>query len=63
MPGVDEGRVLTKLSRLALSKSIHSIAGGARNINKLRSGQLLVEIDKPMQYVKLLKAKFSFIKT
>ena len=50
------GRDLTLLSPVALSKAIHAIVVGAKDIKKLRSGQLLVEIDKPMQSAKLLKA-------
>ena len=39
---LNEGRNLTKLSAFALSKTIHSIAGGVKGIKKLRSAQLLV---------------------
>ena len=52
---LDEGRDLTKLSTFALSNVINSIADGANDIKKLRSGQLLVEVDKPMQSAKFLK--------
>ena len=52
---LNEGRNLTKLSPCALLKTIHSIAGGAKGIKKLRSAELLVEVGKPMQSAKLLK--------
>ena len=56
---LNENRNLTKLSPFALSKTIHSIAGGAKGIKKLRSAQLLVEVGKPMQSSKLLKDNIS----
>ena len=56
---LNESRNRTKLSPFALSKPIHSIAGGAKGIKKLLSAQLLVEVDKPMQSSKLLKDNIS----
>ena len=56
---LNEGRNLSKLSPFALPKTIHSIAGGAKGIKKLRSAQLLVEVGKPMQFSKLLKDNIS----
>ena len=53
---LDEGRYLTKLSPSALSNAIHSLAGGAEDIKKHRSEQLLVEVDKPMQSAKTTKS-------
>ena len=35
---------------------MHSVAGGAKHIKKLQSGQLPIEDDKPIQSPKLLKA-------
>ena len=58
---LDEDRDLTKLWPFALSKAIHSIAGGAKDIKKLRSGQLVVEVDKPRQSAKRLKANVFII--
>ena len=52
---LDDGRDLTKLSPFALSKVIHSTAGGAKDIKKLPSRQLFVEDDKLLQFAKLLK--------
>ena len=51
---LDEGQ-----APFALSKAIHSIAGGAKDIKKLRLGQLFFEVDKPLQSANILKLTFS----
>ena len=53
---LSEGPDLTKLSPFELSIPSYSIPGEAEDIKKLRSRQLLVEVNKPVQSAKLLKA-------
>ena len=53
---LSEGSDLAKLSPFEFSKASYSITGGAKDLKKLRSRQLLVEVDKPMQSAKRLKA-------
>ena len=54
--GTDDERPLSKLSPFAVHKTIVAILGSDPfNINKLRNGSILVQVDKETQSQKLLK--------
>ncbi|KAK2150841.1 hypothetical protein LSH36_386g02046, partial [Paralvinella palmiformis] len=42
----DSSRPLSKLSPFALQRGIQGLAGIVRNVTRLRSGQVLIEVDK-----------------
>ena len=46
-----------KLSPFAINKGIEGLAGPVRNVSRLRSGDILVEVDRAVQSKNLLKVK------
>ena len=58
----DKDRPLTKLSPFAIHKGIQGLAGTVTDVKRLRSGDILVEVDRKAQAKNLLKCKF-FVNT
>jgi hypothetical protein len=56
MESTDSSRPLSKLSPFALQKGIQGLAGVAKNITRLRSGQILIEVDKKSHANNLLQS-------
>jgi hypothetical protein len=54
--GTDPEKPVCKLSPFTIKKSIQSIAGTVKNVTQLRSGNLLIEVDKEAQAKNLLNA-------
>ena len=46
MESVDGTRPLSKLSPFALQTGIQGLAGVPKTVNRLRSGQVLIEVDR-----------------
>ncbi|MCG8115590.1 MAG: hypothetical protein N0E45_09510 [Candidatus Thiodiazotropha endolucinida] len=55
MTSVEDTRTLSSLSPFVIEKSIQSIAGHPKSIKKLKSGDLLIEVEKEQQLKNLLK--------
>jgi hypothetical protein len=60
--GTDPDKPINKISPFALKKSIESIAGTPKNVTQLRSGNIIIEIEKESHAKNLLKAT-SFLHT
>jgi len=56
MESTDSSRPLAKLSPFALQKGIQGLAGEVKNVTRLRSGQVLVEVDKKSHSDNLLRS-------
>jgi hypothetical protein len=56
MESTGSSRPLSKLSPFALQKGIQGLAGVAKNITRLRSGQILIEVDKKSHANNLLQS-------
>lgn len=54
--GTDPEKPLSKLSPFAIKKSIESIAGPPKKVTQLRSGCIIIEIDKQSHATNLLQA-------
>ena len=46
MESTDSDKPLSKLSPFALQKDIQGLAGVPKDVNRLRSGQVLIEVDR-----------------
>ena len=55
--GTDKERPLSSLSPFALSKGIQGLAGEPKSLRRMRSGALLVEVEKEKHAELLLKSK------
>ena len=53
----DEDKSLSRLSTFAIQKGIEGLVGEPKNIKRLRSGDLLIEVDRETYSTKLLAIK------
>ena len=56
MESTDSDKPLSKLSPFALQKSIQGLAGVPKYVNRLRSGQVLIEVDRKSHCRNLLQS-------
>ena len=57
---IEEDKQIAKLSPFVIEKQIESIAGIPKSVKKLKSGNLLIEIDRPQYAKNLLKTTVFF---
>ena len=55
MMSADENKSLSKLSTFAIQKGTEGLVGESKNIKRLRSGDLLIEVDRETYSTKFLE--------